>query len=119
MTEKEALEKFVISNKQMILDSPILAVRLAWNDCLEWVKHGQEPVAIICPDDVYGFVSCTKDHYGALMVYTHPAPQPDVAELVEALKAFVFNSSCQVNYPDECERAERVLEKMEGKHGLR
>lgn len=35
-------------------------------------------------------------------------------EMYEALQAFIDNSSCQVNFPHECEAAEAVLQKARG-----
>lgn len=37
--------------------------------------------------------------------------------LREALESFVCNSSVQVNYPVECERAEAVIAKVRGTQG--
>ena len=133
MDEKEAFESWLKNrNKQGCIILP----NEPWEAALEYVKQGQEPVTvkgktqqldrmIICSE--CGNKRCTKATNHELRCtnsndprqlgsdYAHPAPQPDVAELVEILKAFVFNSSCQVNHPAECERAEKVLEKMEGK----
>lgn len=89
MTEQEALENFIVNNKEMILDSPILSVRVAWQAALEWARSEQEPVMVVHQGeeaDEYGFCFLKNLPEGEHRLYRHPTPAPDVQELVEEIQ---------------------------------
>ena len=98
MTEQEAFDRWWLSLGKNKLVEPVSI----WNAALEWVKQGQEPVGIAYQFEngltgklEWSFIEgmeearvylrkCPPDG-DSFVVYPHPAPQPDVAELVEAV----------------------------------
>lgn len=106
-----------------------MACKLAWEACEEWVKQGQEPMAwlhrmIYETGDSNDRVSLSPVHnFGTTgykitttLLYTHPSPQPCVAELVEAAR-FLLNEVGHLGNasPVSLTKLEQALAKLEGK----
>lgn len=101
MTDKEAqeaaFEKYSADFNGTLGAENFEDHKRGWDDALEWVKKGQEPVGWIWPKEKNGYLCVTKMKTApdfsfwdkkARPLYTHPAPHPDVSELVEVLKGF-------------------------------
>ena len=128
MTEKEAFETWLKNrNKQDCIILP----NEPWEAALEWVKQGQEPRAWLCHytgiNEWYPTLHLPSKIEVAHGLYLHPAPQPDVAELIQLIKdsranyerQFGKNSESEWIYNELEEIFSEALAKREGKNGIR
>lgn len=119
--QKKAFEKWYEINYYSLSFDHQAGHEKGWEDALEWVKHGQEPVA----EALGGFFTGPLKQMIKIKgeetlpigaeLYLHPAPQPDVAELVQAARFLLDEVGHLGNAsPVSLTKLEQALAKWEG-----
>jgi len=92
-----------------------------WDDAIEWIKQGQEPVAEVCFGFILDYrkqiikVSSDERLPIGLQLYTNPQPPQKVTELIEALELI---REMAVGFPEDLsfyQIADKALSKLESK----